>query len=151
MAKAIFMRDAFDTFADHLDAISGATEEITKKALYEGAKVYADAMKAELTDVIKDKKREELIGAFGITPMRIGSNFDITVHLGFDWYQNINGKRVPFQLIARSLNSGAYKDGKQIIQATHFAENAIKKAKKNAHTIMKKTIENLVNEKLNGG
>lgn len=151
MARAIFMRDAFDTFADHLDAISGSTEEITKKALYEGAKVYADAMKSELSVSIKDKNRNELIDAFGISPMKTGRNFEITVHLGFDGYQDNNGKRIPFQMIARSLNSGAFKDGKQIIKATHFAENAVKKSKKTAQTIMKKTIDELINQKLNGG
>ena len=89
MATAIFMRKEFDKFSEHLDKIAEMTDEIAKKAMYEGARVYADAMKAELKGVLLDKKATQLVDAFGITPFKQNSNFDYTTHLGFDGYQTL--------------------------------------------------------------
>lgn len=150
MATAIFMRKPFDDFVEHLDKIAGMTDEIAQKALYVGAKIYADAMKDELTGVIKDKKRDALINAFGITPHRQDRNFNYTAHLGFDGYQTVGDKRVPYQLIARSLNSGAEFSEKRKITATHFAEKAVKKNKQRAQEAMRETVERLINEQLGG-
>lgn len=151
MATAIFMRKEFDLFSEYLDKISGMTDEIAKKAMYEGARVYADGMKSELKGVLIDKNATQLVNAFGITPFKQNANFDYTTHLGFDGYQTLkNGKRVAFQLIARAINSGAFKDGKQIIKATHFAENAVRKNRTAAKKAMVDTVERLVKEQLGG-
>lgn len=144
------MRKPFDDFVEHLDKIAGMTDEIAQKALYVGAKIYADAMKDELTGVIKDKKRDALINAFGITPHRQDRNFNYTAHLGFDGYQTVGDKRVPYQLIARSLNSGAQLSENREITATHFAEKAVKKNKQRAQEAMRETVERLINEQLGG-
>ena len=145
------MRKPLDDFVEHLDKIAGMTDDIARQALYVGAKIYADAMKDELTGVIKDKQRDALIGAFGITQHRQDKNFNYTAHLGFDGYQELpNGKKVPFQLIARSLNSGAEFSEKRKITATHFAENAVKKTKQRAQSAMRETVERLINQQLGG-
>lgn len=148
MATAIFMRKPFDDFIEHLEKIEGMTDEIVKEALYVGAGIYANAMKDELTGVIKDKRRDALIDAFGITPHRQDKNFDFTAHLGFDGYQKVGDEQVPFQLIARSLNSGAELSEKRKITATHFAENAVKKTKQRAQSAMRETVERLINQQL---
>lgn len=150
MAAVIFMRKPLDDFVEHLDKIAGMTDEIAQKALYIGAKIYADAMKDELTGVIKDKRRDALIAAFGITPHRQDRNFNYTAHLGFDGYQTVGDRQVPFQLIARSLNSGAKLSENREIKATNFAENAVKKNKKRAQEAMRETVERLINEQLGG-
>ena len=145
------MRKPLDDFVEHLDKIAGMTDDIARQALYVGAKIYADAMKDELTGVIKDKQRDALIGAFGITPHKQDKIFNYTAHLGFDGYQELpNGKKVPFQLIARSLNSGAEFGEKRKITATHFAENAVKKTKQRAQSAMRETVERLINQQLGG-
>lgn len=144
------MRKPFDDFVEHLDKIAGMTDEIAQKALYVGARIYADAMKDELTGVIKDRRRDALIDAFGITPHRQDKNFDFTAHLGFDGYQTVGDKQVPYQLIARSLNSGAKLGENREITATHFAENAVKKNKQRAQEAMRETVERLINEQLGG-
>lgn len=150
MAAVIFMRKPLDDFVEHIDKIAGMTDEIAQKALYVGAKIYADAMKDELTGVIKDKRRDALIDAFGIAPHRQDRNFDYTAHLGFDGYQTVGDRQVPFQLIARSLNSGAKLSENREIKATNFAENAVKKNKKRAQEAMRETVERLINEQLGG-
>lgn len=150
MAAVIFMRKPLDDFVEHLDKIAGMTDDIARQALYVGAKIYADAMKDELTGVIKDKRRDALIDAFGITPHRQDRNFDYTAHLGFDGYQTVGDKQVPYQLIARSLNSGAQLSENRKITATHFAENAVKKNKQRAQEAMRETVERLINEQIGG-
>ena len=150
MATAIFMRDPFDAFAESLQKIAGMTDDIARQALYVGAKIYADAMKDELTGVIKDKRRDALIDAFGITPFKQDRNFNYTVHLGFDGYQTIGDRRVPYQLIARSLNSGAKLSESREIKATHFAQNAVNKNKQRAQAAMRETVERLINEQIGG-
>lgn len=151
MAKAIFMRDAFDSFSEHLEKIAGMTDDIARQALYVGAGIYADAMKDELRGVIKDELRHELVDAFGITPIKQDKNFNYTAHLGFDGYQVLpNGKKVPFQLIARALNSGAEHGDKWKIKETHFAENAVNKTKQRAQAAMRETVERLINEQIGG-
>lgn len=150
MAAVIFMRKPLDDFVEHLDKIAGMTDDIARQALYVGAKIYADAMKDELTGVIKDKRRDALIAAFGITPHRQDRNFNYTAHLGFDGYQTVGDKQVPFQLIARSLNSGAKLSEDREIKATKFAENAVKKNKQRAQEAMRETVERLINEQIGG-
>ena len=151
MAAVIFMRKPLDDFVENLDKIAGMTDDIARQALYVGAKIYADAMKDELTGVIKDKRRDALIAAFGITPHRQDRNFNYTAHLGFDGYQTLpSGKQVPFQLIARSLNSGAKLSENREIKATKFAENAVKKNKQRAQDAMRETVERLINEQIGG-
>ena len=150
MAAVIFMRKPLDDFVEHLDKIAGMTDDIARQALYVGAKIYADAMKDELTGVIKDKRRDALIAAFGITPHRQDRNFNYTAHLGFDGYQTVGNKQVPYQLIARSLNSGAKLSENREIKATKFAENAVKKNKQRAQEAMRETVERLINEQLGG-
>ena len=150
MAAVIFMRKPLDEFVEHLDKIAGMTDDIARQALYVGAKIYADAMKGELTGVIKDKRRDALIAAFGITPHRQDRNFNYTAHLGFDGYQTVGDKQVPFQLIARSINSGAKLSENREIKATKFAENAVKKNKQRAQDAMRETVERLINEQIGG-
>ena len=150
MATAIFMRDPFDAFSESLQKITGMTDDIARQALYVGAKIYADAMKDELTGVIKDKRRDALINAFGITPFKQDRNFNYTAHLGFDGYQTIGDRRVPYQLIASSLNSGAKLSENREIKATHFAQNAVNKNKQRAQQAMRETVERLVSQQIGG-
>ena len=150
MAAVIFMRKPLDDFVENLDKIAGMTDDIARQALYVGAKIYADAMKDELTGVIKDKRRDALIAAFGITPHRQDRNFNYTAHLGFDGYQTVGDKQVPFQLIARSINSGAKLSENREIKATKFAENAVKKNNQRAQDAMRETVERLINEQIGG-
>lgn len=150
MAAVIFMRKPLDDFVENLDKIAGMTDDIARQALYVGAKIYADAMKDELTGVIKDKRRDALIDAFGITPHRQDKNFNYTAHLGFDGYQTVGDRQVPYQLIARSLNSGAKLSENREIKETKFAENAVKKNKQRAQEAMRETVERLINEQIGG-
>ena len=57
--------------------------------------------------LLPGSRNGELVAAFGISPVQRDRNGNWNTHLGFDGYQNIGRSRVPFQLIARSFESGA--------------------------------------------
>lgn len=115
MAQAKFIDD--DLFSIALEQAQTVIPEIEKKALAAGAKVIADEMKKRLKNVIADKSATELVGAFGITPAKQNTGLNWNVHMGFDGYQQPpygkfpNG--VPFQLLARTFESGAVYGGRK--------------------------------------
>lgn len=96
---------------DFVMAISRATTEypeIAEKCLKAGADIIADEMKRRLKGVLLPESRNgELVAAFGISPVLRDRNGNWNAHLGFDGYQETASGRVPFQLIARSFESGA--------------------------------------------
>jgi len=99
------------------------TDDICKKAIYEGAKVMADAMKAEIDALpVDDSKHEwdkmrsgirtiQKIGlqkSFGVAPFR-ESNGVWDTHLGFEGYNEMVSNYYTGQansMIARSVNAG---------------------------------------------
>ncbi len=104
--------------------------DIAEKCLRVGADIIADEMKRRLIGVLLPQSRAgELVASFGITPVKRNRNGDYTTHLGFDGYQKPgygsfpNG--VPFQLIARSFESGAVVGGRY-----KTSENTGKRKKK---------------------
>lgn len=85
--------------------------EIDEKCLAAGADIIADEMKKRLRSVLSPFATGELVEAFGITPTKRDREGNLNVHIGFDGYQQPPQKGfpagVPFQLIARSFESGA--------------------------------------------
>lgn len=85
--------------------------EIAEKCLKAGADIIADEMKSRLKGVLSPFATGQLVDAFGITPVKRDRDGNFNVHLGFDGYQQPPQRGfssgVPFQLIARSFESGA--------------------------------------------
>lgn len=106
MARAKFI----DT-DDFSMAISRATTEypeIAEKCLKAGADIIADEMKRRLKGILLPPSRAgELVASFGISPVKRDKQGNWNAHLGFDGYQETPSGLVPFQLIARSFESGA--------------------------------------------
>lgn len=106
MARAKFI----DT-GDFAMAISKATTEypeIAERCLRAGADIIADEMKRRLKGILLPPSRAgELVAAFGISPVKRDKQGNWNTHLGFDGYQETPSGPVPFQLIARSFESGA--------------------------------------------
>lgn len=96
---------------DFAMAISKATTEypaIAEKCLRAGADIIADEMKRRLKGILLPQSRAgELVAAFGISPVKRDKQGNWNAHLGFDGYQETASGLVPFQLIARSFESGA--------------------------------------------
>lgn len=116
--------DGIDKYIDSLEKITEATDELIGKAIYEGAKVVTDNIRAALNGIPVDnriaKKGEVLTGisqaqknglldGLGITTMRRDDG-TYNVKVGFDGYNSIKTKTwpngQPNSMIARSLESG---------------------------------------------
>ena len=140
MAKASFIRD--EKFEWTLSTVGKTYPEIVETALRAGAAVIAGQMKRNLESILSPWATGQLAAAFGITP--VGQNIagDWNVHIGFDGYQE--PLHVPFQLIARTFESGAIRDGKQWRAATPFAKPAVKSKQAEAERAMKEAAEGAI-------
>ena len=153
MAKIGF--SGLDVYVRRLERLSVNSEEITKKALYQGAKVVADTVKEELKNLptdetwgteskpaigIKQEQKDALIESFGISPAQNDDGF-INVKLGFDGYNNVVSKKYPDgqpnAMIARIAESGT-----SFSRKTPFMATAIRRSKKIAEIEMEKIFEN---------
>lgn len=154
MARAKFIDD--DLFSWAIEQAQNVIPDIEKKALAAGAKIIADEMKKRLRGVIEDKSATELVGAFGITPAKQNTEMNWNVHLGFDGYQKPGyGKfpnGVPFQLLARTFESGAVIGGRARgtkptdrnaywRKPTPFAAPAVRAVREKALYEMRNTVE----------
>lgn len=136
---------------DFVMAISRATTEypdIAEKCLKAGADIIADEMKRRLKGVLLPGSRNgELVAAFGISPVLRDREGNWNAHLGFDGYQETASGLVPFQLIARSFESGAVigsrdrkkrnkSDWKYWRKPTPFAAPAVRATRQKALKVM---------------
>ena len=117
-------------------------KRIAEKAIRAGAAIIATRMQERLNDVLSvDAQNGKLVQALGITPVKRGRNFDYNAHIGFDGYQlPAYGKfpqGVPFQLIARTFESGAG-DWRP---KTPFAKPAVNDTKEQVRLIMNRVAE----------
>jgi len=125
--------------------------DIAEKCLRAGADIIADEMKIRLQGILSPRATGQLVAAFGITPVRRDTDGNFNVHLGFDGYRQPRQKNwpqgVPFQLIARSFESGA--GDPQWRKAKPFAAPAVNATQKTAYETMKRIAEKEF-EKLGG-
>ena len=105
--------------------LGAMSEEVATKAIYEGANIMADAMRAEIQALpidnsynndsthmlvgITETQKDGLLEGFGIAPVQNDNGY-INVKLGFDGYNETRTKKYPNgqpnSLIARSVNAG---------------------------------------------
>lgn len=111
MARALFIRD--DSFRWMTGELRKVYPDISETVLKAGADIIADEMKSNLEGVLSPDASGDLVKAFGITPVKQDRKFNYNLHLGFDGYQFLpNGKKVAFQLLARTIESGAVIGGR---------------------------------------
>ena len=115
---------AGDDFALALSHLATGSEEIAKKAIYEGANVIADKIKSNLDGVLSPEATGELFTSFGVTPIEKDADGNWNAKMGFDGY-GTDG--VANQLKARVLESGSSKQ-----QKTPFVRPAVNATKKQA-------------------
>lgn len=149
MARAKFITD--DAFDLMLEKAAAKTKDVAEAALKEGAKIIANRMKANLQGILSDAATGQLVAAFGITPVKENREGNWNVHLGFDGYQMPPQKGfptgVPFQLIARSFESGAG-DWRM---PKPFARPAVQATKQQALEAMKRAAEQELRRITEGG
>lgn len=108
LARMTFM--AGDEFALALSRLATQSDEIAKKAIYEGAKVVADKIKSNLEGVLSGNESGDMLASFGVTPIGRDADGNWNAKIGFDGYDS---KGVPNQLKARVLESGSSRQQKK--------------------------------------
>ena len=101
---------AGDEFALALSRLATGSEEIAKKAIFEGVNIVADKIKSNLQGVLSEEATGEMVASFGVTPIEKDASGNWNAHVGFDGYDS---KGVPNQLKARTLESGSSKQRKR--------------------------------------
>ena len=133
MARMTFK--AGDDFALKLSKLAAGSEAAAKKALYAGANIVTDKIRANLEANLAGSTQSTgaLADSLGITPITTDEKGVINVKIGFDGYDE---KGVPSQLKARVMESGTSK-----IQKRPFVRPAVNATKKAAVKAMEKVID----------
>lgn len=115
--------------------------KVAEAALRAGAAIIAAQMRQNLQGILSPEATGQLVDALGITPVKQGRDYNYSAHIGFDGYRQPPygkfPKGVPFQLIARSFESGAgtWRPPKP------FAKPAVRQTRERVAEVMKKAAE----------
>jgi HK97 gp10 family phage protein len=101
---------AGEEFALALSHLATQSDEIAKKAIFEGANIIADKIKSNLEGVLSSEASNELVDSFGVTPIEKDASGNWNAKIGFDGY---GSDGVANQLKARVLESGSSKQQKR--------------------------------------
>lgn len=110
MKLAKFSVKGIEEYALKLSKLGDKADEVTKKAVYAGAKVIADEIHKNLTETLSGESTGDLESSFGITPISQDKKGNWNCKIGFDGYDKAG---VPNQLKARVLESGSSRQKKR--------------------------------------
>lgn len=133
--------------------------EVIGAAVYDGADVVADAVRAQIEALPTDSgfgtathplrgpnqiQKKALLDSFGISRMRDDNGF-VNVKLGFSGYNPIKTKLwpkgQPNVVIARSINRGT-----SWLRATPFIQRAVRASRSRAESIMANVVDQKIYE-----
>ena len=139
MATAKFIDSA--DFEIRLNRSATDFKKVAEAAIRAGAAIIATKMQENLRGILSPDATGQLVAALGITPVKQGLDYNWNAHIGFDGYQQPGyGKfpqGVPFQLIARSFESGAG-DWRP---PTPFAKPAVRATREEVRRVMTRAAE----------
>ena len=153
MAKIQFT--GIDAYIQQLSTLGNSSQGLCKRALYDGAAVVADAVRAEIealpvTDVneepqgILEYERDGLLEGLGIAKMKEDDG-RVSTRVDFDGYNRLKSKAYPKghpnSMVARAINSGTSARRKN-----PFMQRAIKKAREKAQQAMAARMDADINE-----
>lgn len=139
-----------------LSRLEAGSDDIAKKAIYAGANIVADAIKANLGGIptetfhkLKDgevlnslsqTQKDDLAASFGVTPIELDKDGNWNAKIGFDGYGSKPSKKypngLPNQLLARAVESGSS------VRAKHpFVRPAVNATRKQAQAEMGRVID----------
>lgn len=121
-------------------------KEVATAAIRAGAAVVAPVMRKNLSGVLSPDATGELVGALGITPVNQSANYMYNAHIGFDGYQETGWSRVPFQLLARVIESGI----PDLRPAKPFAKPALRECREQIIDAMNAAAEQKFQEIMEG-
>ena len=152
MAKIQFK--GLEEYSAKLNRLSALSrDKVIGAAVYDGAAIVADAVKAEIqalpVDDSHDKKskkdgpssevKQALLEHMGVAPLQDDNGF-VNVKVGFDGYAGTattkypRGKPVP--MLARAVQSGT-----SFMEGHAFVKDAVRKSRKRAEAAMKERVE----------
>lgn len=143
---ARFEFTGIDEYLDKLNKVGDRAKGLCKRALYDGAAVVADAVRAEVqalptTDrdgspqLPFEYEKQGLLDSLGVSKMKEKDGY-IYTHIDFDGYNRMRSKKYPGghpnSMIARAINSGTSKRPKNpfMTRAIHGARAACEAAMK---------------------
>lgn len=158
--------EGMDVYISKIASLANSTDSITKPAVYEGAKVLYNAVKAEINALptdevwrntnasypaphgIKAKQKEGLLQSLGISKMENKNGF-VNVKIGFSGYNSLSTERhpggEPNALVARELVNGTSR-----IPRNNFVKKGANNAKASAKSAMVQKAEEKLNELMKG-
>lgn len=148
-----------DEYLVKLGALEHSSKkEICGKAIYEGAAIVADAIRAELSDLPTDERfgtteapargikaiqKEGLLHSLGITSMEDDGDGYLNVKVGFDGYNRVVTKKwpngQPNQMVARAAERGT-----TWLQKAAFVKRGVAKSRKKALAAMKTHVQSSI-------
>lgn len=153
--------EAIDEYELQLSKLGDKSEEVAKRAVYNGADVVADAIKealkglpieegenglapykkeGEMLTGVTRKQRQDLIDSMGLAPIQEFKAGYIDTKVGWDGYGSVKTKDypngLPNQLLMRSVESGT-----SFRKKTPVVRRAVTRVKQQAIEKMNKTID----------
>ena len=138
-----------------ISRLEGSTDKLIKEAIFEGAKIAADAISSEIRALPTDNgygspsnklkgissvQKRDLINGAGLADMQ-KKGYDWDTKFGFDGYGSTPTKKypkgLPNILLARSVIAGT-----SFRQKNPFIRRAVNKIRNQAETAMGESIEN---------
>lgn len=141
MASKVNFKDLDDIIYE-LERAGGKFEPAAKQAIYEGAKVMADAIRSNLDSVTQGTGNGDLSNSLFIGKMNMRGKETVDTRISFFGYDR-NG--VPNALKAAVLESG--RDWHKM-EATKFFSKAVSSSRGKAKALLKKQLENYWKELL---
>lgn len=140
--------NAVSDYISKLEDLRDQSKGYIGRAIYEGAKIVADKINAEIDDIPKDKikevQREGLKEGLGIAKMQEQDGY-WNVKIGFDGYNNFKkswrwGEQgQPNAMIARAIERGTY-----FSHPYKFIQKGINKSRKAAEKKMEETVDQYI-------
>ena len=131
-----------------LQALESGTDEIVKKAIYDGAGVVADAIKAKIPGIPQTHHYilDDLEASFGISPILQDQKGDWNAKIGFDGYGSHPTAKypqgLPNQMMVRAIESGtSFRDKHPFVRpAVRQTQKACEEAMENRIDIETKKV-----------
>ncbi len=121
-----------DAYREQLQRLEQDSEEILKRAVYDGAAIVADEVRQRLHAVLSPDATGQLESSLGISKIQNDRGY-VNARIGFDGYDS---KGVPNQLKANVLESGSTRQPKR-----PFMRPAVNASRRPAEEKMKQVVE----------
>ena len=121
-----------DAYMERLQRLEQDSEEILKRAVYDGAAIVADEVRQRLHAVLSPDATGQLESSLGISKIQNNRGY-VNARIGFDGYDS---KGVPNQLKANVLESGSTRQPKR-----PFMRPAVNAARRPAEAKMEQVVE----------